>query len=110
MYRATIAEPGTYLVAMGWQVIQSYIQLTKPRIIVLLLVTTIAGMAMAANGHIDPLLLLITLVGGACAAGAANTMNCLYDRDLLLRWSELVIVRCRRAVYSRTMPCYLRSR
>lgn len=64
------------------QVIQSYVQLTKPRILLLLLITTIAGMAMAANGHIEPWLLLIVLVSGACAAGAANTLNCLYDRDI----------------------------
>ena len=65
-----------------WQVIQSYVQLTKPRIILLLLITTVSGMEMAAKGHVDTWLLLITLVSGACAAGAANTMNCLYDRDI----------------------------
>lgn len=64
------------------QVVQSYIQLTKPRIILLLLITTAGGMWVAANGQVDPLLLLITLVSGAFAAGAANTVNCLYDRDI----------------------------
>ena len=66
----------------SWQVIQNYVQLTKPRIILLLLITTVAGMEMAAKGHVDSWLLLITLVSGTCAAGAANTMNCLYDRDI----------------------------
>lgn len=65
-----------------WQVVQSYIQLTKPRIILLLLITTAGSMWIAANGEVDPLLLLITLLGGTCAAAAANTINCLYDRDI----------------------------
>ncbi|NJP08758.1 MAG: protoheme IX farnesyltransferase [Leptolyngbyaceae cyanobacterium RU_5_1] len=64
------------------QVVQSYYQLTKPRIILLLLITTAGGMWMAAEGQVDPILLLVTLVSGACAAGAANTINCLYDRDI----------------------------
>lgn len=82
MYKAAIPySPTRDHQALG-QVMQSYIQLTKPRIIVLLLITTVAGMAAAAKGHIDPYLLLITLVSGTCAAGAANTLNCLYDRDI----------------------------
>ncbi|MCU0518746.1 MAG: heme o synthase [Oscillatoria sp. Prado101] len=64
------------------QVMQSYYQLTKPRIILLLLITTAAGMWVAAEGQVDPLLLLVTEIGGALAAGAANTINCLYDRDI----------------------------
>ena len=47
------------------QVIDSYYQLTKPRIIVLLLITTAGGMWVAAGGNgVDPLLMLVTLVGG----------------------------------------------
>lgn len=64
------------------QVAQSYWQLTKPRIILLLLITTAGSMWIAAKGAVDPLLLLITLLGGALAAAAANTINCLYDRDI----------------------------
>jgi protoheme IX farnesyltransferase len=64
------------------QVIQSYYQLTKPRIILLLLITTAGSMWIAANGQIDPFLALVTLFSGACAAGSANTINCLYDRDI----------------------------
>ncbi len=64
------------------QVIQSYWQLTKPRIILLLLITTAGGMWIAAEGQVNPVLLLVTLLSGACAAGAANTINCLYDRDI----------------------------
>lgn len=65
-----------------FQVVQSYIQLTKPRIILLLLITTAGGMWVAANGQVDPLLLLVTLLSGTFAAGAANAINCLYDRDI----------------------------
>ncbi|NJP12160.1 MAG: protoheme IX farnesyltransferase [Leptolyngbyaceae cyanobacterium RU_5_1] len=64
------------------QVIQNYVQLTKPRIILLLLITTAGGMWIASQGQVDPKLLLATLTGGALASGAANTINCIYDRDI----------------------------
>lgn len=64
------------------QVIQSYYQLTKPRIIPLLLITTAAGMWLASDGRVDPLLLLVTLVGGTLAAASAQVLNCIYDRDI----------------------------
>jgi protoheme IX farnesyltransferase len=63
-------------------VCQSYYQLTKPRIILLLLITTAAGMFVAARGQVDPLLLIVTLIAGTLAAGSANTINCFYDRDI----------------------------
>lgn len=66
----------------AFQVIQSYFQLTKPRIILLLLITTAGGMWMAAEGQVNPILLIVTLISGAFAAGSANTINCLYDRDI----------------------------
>ncbi len=64
------------------QVVQSYYQLTKPRIILLLLITTSAGMWLAAKGEVDPLLLFITLISGTFASGSANTINCIYDSDI----------------------------
>ncbi len=64
------------------QVIQSYYQLTKPRIIPLLLITTAGSMWIAAKGQVDPLLLLVTLTGGTLAAASAQTINCIYDRDI----------------------------
>lgn len=64
------------------EVIQSYYQLTKPRIIPLLLITTAAAMWMAADGATDPVLFLITVIGGMFAAASAQTMNCIYDRDI----------------------------
>ncbi|MEH2053388.1 heme o synthase [Nostoc sp.] len=64
------------------QVVQSYYQLTKPRIIPLLLITTAGSMWIAAKGEVDPLLLLVTLTGGTLAAASAQTINCVYDRDI----------------------------
>ena len=64
------------------QVIQSYYQLTKPRIIPLLLITTSASMWMASDGRVDPVLLIVTLLGGTLAAASAQTLNCIYDRDI----------------------------
>ncbi|MEM8602914.1 MAG: heme o synthase [Cyanobacteria bacterium P01_H01_bin.121] len=64
------------------QVLQSYYQLTKPRIILLLLITTAAGMIVAGQGHVQPLLFCVTLIAGAFASGSANAINCLYDRDI----------------------------
>ena len=64
------------------QVFKSYYQLTKPRIILLLLITTAAGMWLGAKGEVSPLLLFVTLIGGALASGAANTINCIYDSDI----------------------------
>lgn len=65
-----------------FEVLQSYYQLTKPRIILLLLITTAAGLWPASHGNVDPTLLLVTLTGGALAAGSANAINCLYDSDI----------------------------
>jgi len=64
------------------QVIQSYYQLTKPRIIPLLLITTTAGMWLAGKGQVDPFNVFITLVGGTLAAASAQTLNCIYDKDI----------------------------
>jgi heme o synthase len=64
------------------EVIQSYYQLTKPRIIPLLLITTAGSMWIAAKGQVDPFLLLVTLTGGTLAAASAQTINCIYDRDI----------------------------
>jgi protoheme IX farnesyltransferase len=56
--------------------------LTKPRIIELLLVTTVPTMVVAARGIPDLLLVATTLVGGTLAAGSANTINCYLERDI----------------------------
>ncbi|HLP87287.1 MAG TPA: heme o synthase [Nostocaceae cyanobacterium] len=64
------------------QVVQSYYQLTKPRIIPLLLITTAGSMWIAAKGEVDPWLLIVTMLGGTLAAASAQTINCIYDRDI----------------------------
>jgi heme o synthase len=64
------------------EVVKSYYQLTKPRIIPLLLITTAASMWMASGGSVDPFVLIITLLGGTLAAASAQTLNCIYDRDI----------------------------
>ena len=65
-----------------FSVIKSYISLTKPRIIELLLVTTVPTMFLASNGWPDWFLVLATLIGGALAAGGANALNNVVDRDI----------------------------
>lgn len=64
------------------EVVQSYLQLTKPRIIPLLLIETAASMWVAAEGRINLGLLLVTLLSGTLAAASAQTINCVYDRDI----------------------------
>jgi protoheme IX farnesyltransferase len=62
--------------------VSAYVALMKPRIIELLLVTTVPAMILAYGG-IPPIgLLIATLVGGTLAAGSANAINCYIDRDI----------------------------
>ncbi|MEB3228250.1 MAG: heme o synthase, partial [Synechocystis sp.] len=63
-------------------VLKSYYQLTKPRIIPLLLITTAASMWIAADGRVDLGKFGITLLGGTLAAASAQTLNCIYDQDI----------------------------
>ena len=62
--------------------IAAFVALTKPRIIELLLVTTVPTMLLAQGGVPSLWLVVATLVGGALAAGSANTLNCYLDRDI----------------------------
>lgn len=67
----------------GWRgVILDYFELTKPRIIGLLLITTYAAMLMAARGVAPPALTFWTMLGGALAAASAGAFNCIYDADI----------------------------
>jgi protoheme IX farnesyltransferase len=61
---------------------RAYLALTKPRIIELLLVTTIPTMFLAAGGFPSWTLVCWTLLGGTLAAGGANVLNCYLDRDI----------------------------
>jgi heme o synthase len=68
---------------IGWRkTMGAYFALTKPRIIELLLVTTLPAMVVAADGFPSLWLILATLIGGSLAAGGANTINCYLDRDI----------------------------
>jgi len=63
-------------------VVGQYVALTKPRIIELLLITTVPVMFLAQRGVPSLWLVAATLVGGALSAGAANSLNCYLDRDI----------------------------
>jgi protoheme IX farnesyltransferase len=63
-------------------IVADYVALTKPRIIVLLEITALFAMVMAARGWPGTGLVLATMVGGALAAGGANTINMWFDRDI----------------------------
>ena len=64
------------------QRVKAYVALTKPRIIELLLITTIPTMFVASSHLPSPRLVALTIAGGALAAGGANAMNMVYDRDI----------------------------
>jgi protoheme IX farnesyltransferase len=63
-------------------VARAYVALTKPRIIEQLLITTLPAMVLADQGWPSPGLVAATIVGGSFAAGAANTINMVIDRDI----------------------------
>ena len=63
-------------------VVAAYVGLTKPRVIELLLLTTVPVMFFAQR-DVPPLgLVVATVLGGTLSAGAANALNCVYDRDI----------------------------
>ncbi|MEL7209492.1 MAG: UbiA family prenyltransferase, partial [Actinomycetota bacterium] len=62
--------------------IWAYVALTKPRIIELLLVTTVPTMIVAEGGLPSVGLMVATVVGGTLAAGGANAINMYVDRDI----------------------------
>ena len=78
--------------------VNAYVALTKPRIIELLLVTTVPAMILARWRVMPDMgllpfggLVLVTLLGGTLAAGSANAINCYLDRDI-----DLLMTRTRR--------------
>jgi len=62
--------------------VASYFALTKPRIIELLLITTVPSMVLAAGRWPGPWLVVATLIGGSLSAGGANALNNYVDRDI----------------------------
>jgi heme o synthase len=64
------------------QALRAYVALTKPRIIELLLVTTVPTMVLAQRSVPSPWLMAAVIIGGAMAAGGANAINQFIDRDI----------------------------
>ena len=89
------AEPATVAIA---ERVRAYVRLTKPRIIYLLLITTVPSMVLAKRGLPGLWLVVATLAGGAIAAGGANAINQYLDRDI-----DEVMRRTRR----RPLPAHL---
>jgi len=75
----------------------AYVRLTKPRIVVLLLITTVPAMVLADRGVPSPWLILATLFGGTLSAGGANAINQFLDRDI----DEIMLRTRRRPLPSR---------
>ena len=69
-------------VAASHTLVRDYVALTKPRIIVLLLVTALGGMFLASQGSPEASLILLVLGGGALASGGANAMNHSLEKDI----------------------------
>jgi len=68
--------------AKGLALAKAYLALTKPRVIELLLITTIPVMILAQRGIPELWLVLATFIGGAMSAGSANAFNCIIDTDI----------------------------
>ncbi len=68
--------------ARAKDVLTAYVSLTKPRVIELLLLTTVPVMFFAARGVPELGLVVATVIGGALSAGSASAYNCVYDRDI----------------------------
>src|SRR5690606_21634098 len=77
----TSTEPSSSM-ARFRSVFLAYLALTKPRIIELLLLTTVPVMFLAAQGVPSLWLVVATLVGGSLSAGSANALNCVVDADI----------------------------
>jgi protoheme IX farnesyltransferase len=84
--RTATVRPGAIPVAElrrnRFAVVKAYVALTKPRIVELLLITTVPAMLLAERRVPALWLMAVVVVGGALAAGAANAFNCYIDRDI----------------------------
>ncbi len=76
---ADSGDPGPVRFA---DVVAAYVGLTKPRVIELLLLTTVPVMFFAARGIPELGLVVATVIGGTLSAGSASAYNCVYDRDI----------------------------
>jgi protoheme IX farnesyltransferase len=79
--QVTVSGPPTGVATLR-DIVGAYVGLTKPRVIELLLLTTVPVMFFAQRG-VPPLgLVVATVLGGTLSAGSANALNCVYDRDI----------------------------
>ena len=78
---ATSAAPANAKLSFG-KTIRAYVELTKPRVMELLLVTTVPVMFLAQNGVPNGWLMVATVIGGALSAGSAASFNMYIDRDM----------------------------
>ncbi|MGO2632364.1 MAG: heme o synthase [Galactobacter sp.] len=78
----SVRAPGERMGEFVSRKARAYLALTKPRVVELLLVTTLPTMIFAQRGWPDVLTMVATMVGGALAAGSAGAFNCYFDRDV----------------------------
>ena len=80
--RRPLAAPNLAWIATAAKVANDYLTLTKPPIILLLLITALGGMFLAAQGVPSVRVVILVLLGGALGAGGANALNHYLDRDI----------------------------
>ena len=81
MVSATVVAPGTAPIRPSVQ-LPAWLEVAKPRLIPLLLATTLGGMALSGGGSLSARTIACTLVGGSLASAAAGVLNCLWEQDL----------------------------
>jgi len=79
---AALRLPGSELLTRTRAVAADYLSLTKPRIIVLLLITELTSMVVVARALPNGREVFAAVVGGFCAAGGSGALNCWWDRDI----------------------------
>lgn len=78
---AATATPANPAPRRPLEVLGDYIQLTKPRVLMLLLVSAVTSMLIAAGGNVSPWQIVPTVIGGAMASGSGSAFNQWYERD-----------------------------
>ena len=81
MVSATVVATGPAPIRPSVQ-LPAWLEVAKPRLIPLLLATTLGGMALSGGGSLSARTIACTLVGGSLASAAAGVLNCLWEQDL----------------------------
>ncbi|MDA0887223.1 MAG: heme o synthase [Cyanobacteria bacterium] len=81
MVSATVVAPGPAPIRPSVR-LPAWLEVAKPRLIPLLLATTLGGMALSGGGSLSARTIACTLVGGSLASAAAGVLNCLWEQDL----------------------------